>query len=236
MRSPGLYSFSCSLVALALSTALTAAPRYATPEGCPDPDSHREELARGEVLIRVAERPGSNGKEGCAVVHIAASPREVFTVVRAVEHYAEFLPRVAVSEVEESAEGVRLNKQRIRLPFPLVDRNYTVRLEESPVGDEGWVLLWSYVEGSGNVKDTRGGWLVEAIESGSRVTYHVFTDPGGLIPKWAVNKLSLRTLPDVLRALADRVFLMRTKGGGVGSLSSLRSGSLDPVERSVKVQ
>ncbi|HVR29932.1 MAG TPA: START domain-containing protein, partial [Thermoanaerobaculia bacterium] len=56
-----------------------------------------------------------------------------------------------------------------------------------------------------NVKDTRGHWLVEPWRGGSRVTYVLWSDPGGAIPKWAINRASRRTLPEVVTALRDRV-------------------------------
>ena len=52
---------------------------------------------------------------------------------------------------------------------------------------------------------TRGHWSIEPWKGGSLVAYVLWTDPGGVIPMWAVNRASRRTLPEVVVALRDRV-------------------------------
>ena len=91
------------------------------------------------------------------------------------------------------------------LPWPIGDRYFTVRLVEEPATGGGFWFRFSYVDGTGNIKDTRGHWLIVPWHDGSRVTYALWTDPGGMIPKWAVSRASRQTLPDVIVALRDRV-------------------------------
>jgi hypothetical protein len=80
-----------------------------------------------------------------------------------------------------------------------------VRLVEERSKDGGYSFKFDYVKGSGNVEDTRGHWSIDPWKGGSLVAYVLWTDPGGAIPKWALNRASRRTLPEVVVALRDRV-------------------------------
>jgi hypothetical protein len=198
---------AAAAVALLSSTAAVAAGR------CPDLAGREDAVVRGEVLITLTEFPGSDAKEGCVVGYIPASPDAVMTILRDAASYDEYMPRVERSDVSTGSDGALLNRQELDLPFPIGDRQFTIVLTEQRSDDGAYRLGFTYVEGSGNIKDTRGHWLIEPWRDGSRVTYVLWTDPGGAIPKWAVNRASRRTLPDVVAALRERV-LERRPGAG----------------------
>jgi len=174
-------------------------------DSCPDPAGHEREIVGGEVLIRLTEFPGSAAKEGCVMGFIPAAPQSVMAVLRQAEHYDEYMPRVEKSDVASGPDGEVLNMQELDLPWPIGDRHFTVRLVERYEKDGSYRFDFDYVPGSGNIEDTRGHWLIEPWHGGSRVTYALWTDPGGMIPKWAVNRASRQTLPGVIEALRDRV-------------------------------
>lgn len=192
--------------AVALTGAAFALTAAAVRGGqCPDLNGHEDAMVGGEVLIELTEFAGSSAKEGCVVGYIPASPGEVMAILRDAASYDEYMPRVERSEVSTGSGGIVLNTQELDLPFPIGDRYFTIRLVEERSDDGAYRLGFSYVKGSGNVKDTRGHWMIEPWRGGSQVTYVLWTDPGGAIPKWAVNRASRRTLPDVVVALRDRV-------------------------------
>jgi hypothetical protein len=112
---------------------------------------------------------------------------------------------VVKSETTPGDGGAILNAQELDLPWPIGNRHFTVRLVEERSEDGGYSFKFDYVKGSGNVEDTRGHWSIEPWKGGSRVAYVLWTDPGGAIPKWALNRASRRTLPEVVTALRERV-------------------------------
>jgi len=188
--------------------ALIALPSTAlavVEDDCPDPTGHESEIVGGEVLIKLTDFPGSAAKQGCVLGFIPAQPSAVMAILRRAGDYAEYMPRVAKSEVTKGSDGEVLNSQVLDLPWPVGDRHFTVRLVEERSEDGSYWFKFYYVKGSGNVLDTRGHWLIEPWQGGSRVTYLLWSDPGGAIPKWALNRVSRRTLPEVVVALRDRV-------------------------------
>lgn len=165
-------------------------------------------LDEGEVAVSLKESADSNVKEGCALGVIEAPMEQVFAVLDDPARYGEFMPHVQLSEVEPAEDGDVLNHQVLDLPFPIRNRYYTIRLEthrreEHPDRLE---IAWTYVPGSGNVKENEGAWtLVRLSANRTLAVYRVYTDPGGLIPKWALNRVTRRTLPEVIEAIRRRV-------------------------------
>jgi hypothetical protein len=196
---------------VATAVAIGAALLLALPasglidDACPDPTGHEDEIVSGEVLIKLTDFPGSAAKEGCVLGYIPAPPDEVMAVLRRAGEYDQYMPRVRKSETRPGEAGAILNAQELNLPWPIGDRHFTVRLVEEKAKDGGYSFKFDYVKGSGNIEDTRGHWSIEPWKGGSRVAYVLWTDPGGAIPMWAVNRASRRTLPQVVVALRDRV-------------------------------
>ena len=183
----------------------SAPARGIVDDACPDPAGHEDAIVGGEVLIKLTDFPGSAAKEGCVLGYIPASPDAVMAVLRRAGDYDQYMPRVSKSDAAPGEGGVILNTQEVDLPWPIGDRHFTVRLVEERSKDGGYSFKFDYVKGSGNVEDTRGYWTIEPWNGGSRVSYVLWTDPGGAIPKWALNRVSRRTLPEVVVALRERV-------------------------------
>jgi hypothetical protein len=192
--------------ALVIAAILQSAPARGTlDDACPDPAGHEEAIVGGEVLIKLTDFPGSAAKEGCVLGYIPASPDAVMAVLRRAGDYDQYMPKVVKSETTPGDGGAILNAQELDLPWPIGNRHFTVRLVEERSEDGGYSFKFDYVKGSGNVEDTRGHWSIEPWKGGSRVAYVLWTDPGGAIPKWALNRASRRTLPEVVTALRERV-------------------------------
>lgn len=165
-------------------------------------------LESGEVAVALRETEGSNVKEGCALGVIEAPLEQVFAVLDDPARFGEFMPHVQVSEVEPGDDGDVLNHQVLDLPFPIRNRHYTIRLEtnHSEEHPDRLEIAWTYVPGSGNVEENEGTWtLLRLSANRTLAVYRVYTDPGGLIPKWALNRVTRRTLPEVIEAIRRRV-------------------------------
>lgn len=172
---------------------------------------HQETLVeRGEIVVELRAVDGTHAKEGCALGLVDAPVEAVFDVVGDAEAFEEFMPRVAESSVEipdPNDPSLYLNRQRLSLPFPLQDRYYTIRVRtRADPSSRTWTVTWTYVQGSGNVDENYGSWTLREYRPGrTLVVYRLFSDPGGYIPKWALNRSTRTILPDVLRAVRRRV-------------------------------
>lgn len=159
---------------------------------------------------RVSRRDaGRRVSEGCGFGVIEAPPSVVRDVIDAAAAFDEFMPRVLESEVEPLSPGVYLNRQVLDMPFPVEDRRYTVRVETGAVATgagAGWQARWTYVEGSGNVRESRGSWtLIPVSTDRTVVVYRLLTDPGGRLPAWIVDYTAPRALRRVLTSVRERV-------------------------------
>jgi len=159
---------------------------------------------------RVTRRDaGGRVSEGCGFGVIEAPLSAVRDVIDAAADFDQFMPRILESDVEPVSPGVYLNRQVLDMPFPVEDRRYTVRVETGAVETgtgTGWQARWTYVEGSGNVRESRGSWtLIPLSPERTVVVYRLLTDPGGRFPAWVVDLAAPRALRRVLASVRGRV-------------------------------
>lgn len=159
---------------------------------------------------RVSRREaGGRIREGCGLGVIEARLSAVRDVIDGAADFEQFMPRILESDVEPVSPGVYLNRQILDMPFPVEDRRYTVRVETGAVetgAGTGWQARWSYVEGSGNVRESRGSWTLIPLDSERTVVvYRLLTDPGGRLPAWIVDFTAPRALRRVLASVRERV-------------------------------
>lgn len=165
-------------------------------------------LETGKILVELREVEGSAAKEGCAIGMIEAPASDVFEVIDDASRHAEFMPHVKESTVEDQEDGSYLCFQRLKLPFPIKNRHYQVQIWSTPPAsdDDTWRIQWNYVEGTGNVEENYGSWMLRQLEPNKTIAvYRLYTNPGGMIPKWALNRASKKTLPKVVEAVRERV-------------------------------
>ena len=205
--------------ALVACLALVAPPAQAMHPCQVDFGSATEERLSGSPLAwdlpavgkwRVSRRAaGGRIREGCGLGVIEAPLGAVRNVIDAAADFDQFMPRVLESDVEPVSPGVYLNRQILDMPFPVEDRRYTVRVETGAVetgAGTGWRARWTYVEGSGNVRASRGSWtLIPLSPERTVVVYRLLTDPGGRLPAWIVDYTAPRALRRVLAAVREQV-------------------------------
>ena len=146
----------------------------------------------GVALYR-RERPIAN--ESKAIGEIAASSDLVHAVLNDLESYASFMPYTAECRVLKRNDDFVIAYQRISAPMTS-DRDYTVRVHwTSKRGEHGMVYShrWEADNGAGppekrgvvRVNLCEGSWLLEPSRPDTtRATYVVYTDSGGMIPKF----------------------------------------------------
>ena len=168
----------------------------------------RTVLLSGHPVVELHESSGSSIKEGIALALVACAPEALYAVVTDNAKFGEFMPHVKTSTIVRDADGTVANHQELSLPFPIADRHYTIRIVNTLPDEQGariWQSAWTYVAASGNVKETRGAWMVTEAGTGKAILYYrVYTDPGGMVPAWASNMATRRALPDLLEAVVRR--------------------------------
>lgn len=172
----------------------------------------------GEVRVSlVPERPeGPQAGVGHGVVQ--APPERVFRALQDVGHWHEFMPFLEKSTARPRKDGSIESSQRLELPFPIGKRSYHVRVrsraEPTPAGTV-WHIDWTYVPGSGNVKDHHGSWTLTATgNQATLATLRIYTDPGGFVPAKGMDRGTIETLPWIFHGLRQHVQRSRYGSGG----------------------
>jgi hypothetical protein len=186
MRRPGIFA-AAVLIAAQLGGRCFAAEPEETPgewKFISDKD--------GVALYR---RQRAITNESKAIGEIAAPTDLVHAVLNDVESYASFMPYTAECRVLKRDDDFVIAYQRISAPMTS-DRDYTVRVHWSfKKGEHGLVYShrWETDNGAGppekrgvvRVNLCEGSWLLEPTgPDTTRATYIVYTDSGGMIPKF----------------------------------------------------
>ncbi len=189
-----------SAVALALAVAVAGEPAW--------------ELVKDADGVKVFARdvPGGRVRELKAQTVVGAPPARVLAVIDDLEHYLEFMPYMVEARRLAVFAGGHYEYQRI--DPPLVDmRDYALRVELTTDARGVIERRWREANekappppsGTVRVAVNRGAWTLEPLDGGrTALTYYVYTDPGGAIPAWAVNKANTTSVPDMLAAVRNR--------------------------------
>lgn len=207
MRSRALQPLFLAILALLfLGAAAAEAPEQvvATPTG--------------EVRVSLAPERPDGPRAGVGRGLVQAPPERVFRALADVEHWHEFMPFLEQSTARRRKDGSIESFQRLDLPFPAGRRSYRIRVRnrvERAVGGPVWHSDWTYVRGSGNVRDHHGSWTLTAAGNGHTLaTLRLYTDPGGFMPARAMDRGTIETLPWIFHGLRQHVQRSRYDGDG----------------------
>lgn len=167
------------------------------------------------ITILSRTRPGSDVHEMKAQGIIDAPPIEIWKALRDYDHYTQTMPYTEKSKVvEKSADGKVLWFYSV-INAPLVSRrDYTIKITDETDYKNGkgkMKVSWTAApdkgpkpqEGVVRVKINDGYWELQPVANGTKTyaTYYVYTDPGGSLPTWIVNKANGSAVPDVFNAI-----------------------------------
>ena len=171
------------------------------------------------LTIQARDHPDSPVKELRAEGRIDSPPATVWAVISDVERFPEFMPYVKASQIlaREPAGGTivyqRLSFGALRM-LGLSDRDYVIRIVEGvTTTSDGRPLLrraWNITDAAGPAPDpsvirlvvNRGSWqLSPAGDDGTLAVYCLFTDPGGSLPAWVVNRANQSGVPEIFKAV-----------------------------------
>jgi hypothetical protein len=167
------------------------------------------------IVIYNKKRAGSDVAEVKAIGTINAPPWAAKNVVDDLARYKEFMPYTEESTAVKKGNHV-ISYQRLNTPF-VAKRDYTLRIVDRSVrqadGTITYKSVWSEANAQGpaeikgvvRVKVNEGYWLFEPADGGkkTKVTYYLFTDPGGALPAFIVNAANTRAIPDLFKAVEE---------------------------------
>lgn len=163
----------------------------------------------GKVWVEMVSAGPDQPKEGVGRGWIEAPPERVFRALTDYAHWKEFMPFLEESEARPQPDGTMAGAHRMRLPGLLGERRYRVRFTQkidAAPGGRTWRIAWTYIPGSGSVKDHHGSWTLAAAGPGRTLAIlRLQTDPGGLTPHRLVDRGTADTLPWIFHGLRQHV-------------------------------
>lgn len=174
-------------------------------------------LEEDNLTVYAREKKGTSVQEMKAIGTIDAPPEQVWKALRDYENYSKTMPYTEVSKVLAREGGDKVIWFYSVVNTPIVDkRDYCIKLTDESKWKDGKGYLkvtWTVANDKApkkaddvvRVMVNDGYWLVEPVEGGkkSKATYYVFTDPGGSVPKWLVNKGNNTAVPRVFEAVRE---------------------------------
>jgi hypothetical protein len=167
------------------------------------------------ISVYTRERKGTAVHEMKAVAVLDGAPPDVWKAIRDYPRYTQTMPYTEEAKVVASDQDGKIISFYSVLNLPLVDRrDYLIRIVDESSWQDGkgfFKCTWATTtEGAPpprknivRVAVNEGYWLLEPRDGGTRTnaTYYIYTDPGGSLPKWIVNRANATAVPDVFRAI-----------------------------------
>lgn len=195
-------------VLTALFVIATTASAQPTVRAIALSSSEMSEIDDMEILVEV-EVEGTT-IEGVITARVNALPEDVWAVVSDFGNQDQWVPDMENASVEGSGERV-VGYAETNLPFPLSRRTWSINLynrAETVAGIESYVSTWTYIEGSGNMNDNQGYWLIQphpTDDGASLVRYEFIADTGIRAPDGIERNQTQRTLPGIIEGLRIRI-------------------------------
>jgi hypothetical protein len=170
--------------------------------------------SRGSLTIFNRSRDGSKVKELKAIGVIKAPPSAVHNAINDIEGYERFMPYTGEARVLSRGTNSAVVYERLVMPL-VSDRDFAIRIFDEtgrgPDGSTRYVCRWQCADelappekhGVVRIKTNEGSWTLESVEGGrfTKVTYWVYTDPGGKIPVSILNSANTSAIPKVFAAV-----------------------------------
>jgi hypothetical protein len=196
-----------TLVEAVLAVLLSVVPN--------NPNPWEEVKNSDGIRLLVRDVPGSNIREVKVETVMDVSAEAIWAVVNDQPHYVEFMPYVVEVKILPIDAGPNARYEYHYINPPLVDRrDYTLKATFEANAAEGkYRRSWSAANDKGpGVRDgvvrlstCEGYWQIERLtDKTTRVTYWLYTDPGGAIPAWIANKANTTSLPKMIQAVRNR--------------------------------
>ncbi len=203
MRTSTLIAFT--------TTLLLGLPALAQPTPV-IPSLSQEQVDRlnsGEILVQMNGEVDPPIADAIGVID--ATPEQVFAIVADFSRHTEWFDDLALAEVVGEEEGGIVVIHGITdTPWPMDDREWTNRTWGGPMEVDGvaaYISTWAYIEGSGNLENTEGYWLmIPWNEDGTKTLtrYYMILDLGTPMPDFLINWGAENMLPSRIQGIRDR--------------------------------
>ncbi|WP_256717964.1 START domain-containing protein [Shewanella sp. UCD-KL12] len=167
-----------------------------------------------DASVWTREVAGTSVKEVKLEAVIDAPVEQVWRTVSQVEHYTQFMPYVdEITVFDDKGSDNQYVYHRVNPPI-VSQRDYTLLIANEVNSEQGhYYRYWTQknefgpapIDGVVRLTICDGSWELTATEDGgTRVTYWLYTDPGGSIPSWLANKANRSGLYDIVFAIEKR--------------------------------
>ena len=167
-----------------------------------------DRLNAGEVIIDVVDQRVAIGDAMGVIDH---PPEPTIRVLEDFNTHSTFMSDLIVSEVRGEENGDLLCYGVTETPWPMDNRDFMNRARGGPTYIDGIqviLVLFEYVEGSGNIADARGWWMALPWgEDGSKtlLRFRVQIDIGSWLPDFLKNWGTEHFLPVKITDIRSRV-------------------------------
>lgn len=169
--------------------------------------------------VRIWSRPteGTEVREVLGRAEFDLSPERFFRFLADVESYPDLLPPTTQARLLRR-DGDESWYYMVIDPAWVAPRDYCIRTRLHRLSDGRLKSTWENDEsacppppdGTVRIHINEGYWLLTPLPGGrTEVTYQAITDPGGMVPKWMVNKGQIGALVDIFQALGEAAALDR---------------------------
>lgn len=163
-------------------------------------------MTGGKAIVKTLPPTGGEGVAAQAMAIIDGTPKKVFDVINACEHFSKFMPRTKLSfvvKVESPTQKICFTE--ISMPFPFDNLAAKVRSTSAELPGGGFERKWTMIKG--NYKRNNGHWAVWPYNGGAQslVIYKIDVDPDMSLPDAIVRKAQTGSLPKVFKAIEKRV-------------------------------
>ena len=165
------------------------------------------------VQIFTRPKPNSPIKEVLGQTVVPVPHWVLMNVISDFGNYKDFMPHTSISKILKKRGSTVYSYQYLDIPI-LSDRDYVIAVTNvsynTPDG-----IVYKTQWGPGNelapplsddtvrVEVNEGYWLFESRQNGkaTKMSYYLYTSPGGNIPSWAVNRGNTSTIPKMFHAI-----------------------------------
>ncbi|MBA2661312.1 MAG: hypothetical protein H0U74_03405 [Bradymonadaceae bacterium] len=169
-------------------------------------EAQKRVITSGGVSVDMKQLDTVNRGEVVGLVKAPIS--EVWPVITDCGKYEEWRDSIVdTGVVRKESDTVLVCKGTARVPFPASNRHGHFRVTNLPstvAGIAGFTSAFKYIEGSGNLSDMFGYWLLQPYEGNEEYTvikYVLNVDIGGWLPDFLVRWASRRVLPDTIHGV-----------------------------------
>ncbi|NOR46392.1 MAG: hypothetical protein GQ534_12475 [Candidatus Delongbacteria bacterium] len=154
-----------------------------------------------DFILRLVNTPNSSIKTAEAIFLVNNSSKNCFKVLNDIKNYPEFMPNITETKFISKNKNGSIYDFVFEVAF--MDTEYSLLLTDN-VDKDIYYIDWTFVKGE--INDSQGSWIIKPISiSISELHYKVYLDPGSFIPDWITNKLTARSIPDMVEAIRKRV-------------------------------